>query len=99
MPLSVAGRGDGAGTLPGPGELATGGRDLPSSWPTDGDVDAEVLQSVPKPAHGGGRRPPDRIARRRVEGDQVDVGAEGLGERGEAVHVVCAIVDPVHQRP
>src|SRR5581483_8746764 len=85
---------DGAGC-----QLATRGVDLGAACAANGHVHATGLELVAKRPHAGRRRSPGEEAGRGVEGDEVDVGAEGAGHGGQLGGVGRAVVGGVDQGP
>ena len=81
------------------GELPTGGVDLGAPGDADGGVHPEREQLVAELAHVLPRGADDGIARRRIERDEVDVGAQGAGERRQLCRIAPPVVDAVDHGP
>ena len=80
-------------------ELAAGGVDVGAAGAADGGVDAELDEPVAERPDAGCGCAAGRPTRRRVERDQVHVGAQRPGVRGEFGGVASAVVHAVDQRP
>ena len=81
------------------GELPAGGVDLGAPGDADGGVHPEREQLVAELAHVLAGRPDHGIARRRVERDEVHVGAQRAGERRQLCGVTAPVVDVVDHGP
>src|SRR5437016_381830 len=74
-------------------QLPAGGVDVGAPVAPHSDVDAELYQPIPEGGHPGRGSAAGREAGCWIERDQVDVGAEETGERGQLGRIGPAIVD------
>lgn len=80
-------------------QLAAGGVDVRTAVAPNRCVDAEAPEPIAKGPDAGRSSAQGEVAGRGVEGDEVHVGGEGVGEGGQFVGVGVAVVYRVDQGP